>query len=67
MLYENIVRLCKERNISIARLEKECGLGNATIRGWSVSSPSLANAQKIAEFFGLTVNDLIGEKKEGGK
>lgn len=65
MLYENIIRLCKERNISIARLEKECGFGNATIRGWSVSSPSIANVQKVAEHFGITVGDLIGEVKEG--
>ena len=61
MLYENIVRLCKERNVSIARLEKECGFGNATVRGWSVSSPSIAKVQKVAEFFGVTVSELIGE------
>jgi len=65
VVYENIVRLCKENNISIARLEKECEFGNATIRGWSVSSPSIAKVQKVAEFFGVTVGDLIGEKKEG--
>ena len=61
MLYENIVRLCKERNVSLARLEKECGFGNATVRGWSVSSPSIAKVQKVAEFFGVTVSELIGE------
>lgn len=64
MLYENIVRLCKERNVSIARLERECKFGNATVRGWSVSSPSIAKVQAVAEFFGVTVNDLIGETKE---
>lgn len=65
MLYENIVKLCKERNVSIARLERECGFGNATVRGWSVSSPSVAKVQTVAEFFGVTVGDLIGETKEG--
>lgn len=59
MLYENIVKLCKDNGISIARLEKECGFGNATVRGWAVSSPSIANVQKVAEFFGVTVNDLL--------
>ena len=61
MIYENIIKLCKERNISIARLERECHLGNATVRGWAVSSPSIANVQKVADFFGVTVNDLIKE------
>lgn len=65
MLYENIVKLCKERNISIARLERECGFGNATVRGWSVSSPSIAKVQTVAEFFGVTVGELIGEAKGG--
>lgn len=64
MLYENIVRLCKERNVSIARLEKECGLGNATVRGWAVSSPSIANVQKIANFFEISVDDLLNDRKE---
>lgn len=62
MIYENIVKLCQERGISIARLEKECGFGNATIRGWSVSSPTLAKVQKVAEFFGVTVDELINGK-----
>lgn len=61
MIYENIVKLCQERGISIARLEKECGFGNATIRGWSVSSPTLAKVQKVAEYFGVSVDDLIKE------
>jgi len=62
LIYENIVKLCQERGISIARLEKECGFGNATIRGWSVSSPTLAKVQKVAEFFGVTVDELINGK-----
>ena len=59
MIYENIIRFCKERGIAVARLEKECGLGNATVRNWKTSSPSIANVQKVAEFFGCTVDDLL--------
>ena len=62
MIYENIVKLCKEKSISISKLERELGFGNATIRNWSVSSPSIANVQKVAEYFGVTVDELI--KKE---
>lgn len=64
MIYENIASLCQERHISIARLERECGFGNATIRGWVTSSPTLAKVQKVAEFFGVSVDDLI---KKGGE
>ena len=64
MIYENIIKLCQERKISIARLERECGFGNATVRGWAVSSPTLAKVQKVAEYFGVSVDDLI---KKGGE
>lgn len=64
MIYDNIVRLCKEHGVSIAKLERECGFGNATIRSWSVSSPSVAKVQKVAEFFGITVDELLEEEGE---
>ena len=62
MIYENIVAKCKEKGISISGLEKSIGLGNATIRGWSESSPKVENLKKVADFFGCTVDELIAEK-----
>lgn len=52
MILEKILTLCDENGISLARLEKECGLGNATIRGWDKSSPKVENLQKVADYFG---------------
>ena len=52
MILEKILSLCDENGISLARLEKECGLGNATIRGWDKSSPKVENLQKVADYFG---------------
>lgn len=59
MILGNILRLCKERGISVARLERELGFGNATIRGWRSSSPNVDNLKKVADFFGVTVDSLI--------
>lgn len=59
MIFDTISLLCKERNVSIARLEKECGLGNATIRGWKDSSPSLTNLKKVADYLKVDINQLI--------
>lgn len=59
MIYQNIVALCKERNISIAKLEKEIGLGNATIRMWKTSSPSVDRLKMVADYFGVTIDSLI--------
>ena len=59
MLYEKIVQLCKDSGISVARLERELGLGNATIRGWSGSSPRLENVKLVADYFGMSVDELM--------
>ena len=59
LILENIERLCKENRISISRLEKSCGFGNGTIRGWKNSDPAVGKVKKVADHFGITVNDLI--------
>ena len=59
LILGNILKLCKERGISVARLERELGFGNATIRGWGNSSPNVDNLKKVADFFGVTVDSLI--------
>lgn len=64
MVYENVERLCKERGVSIAKLERECGLGNATIRGWVKSSPTVNKVLAVANYFGVTAAELIGEGGE---
>lgn len=61
MLYDRIEELCKEKHIRIARLEKECGLGNATVRGWKTADPQISKLKAVADYFGVTVDSLIKE------
>lgn len=63
MVFNNIASLCKDRNISIAKLEKAIGLGNATIRTWKTSSPSVDRLKLVADYFGVTVDSLISESR----
>ena len=60
MLYENIQILCRKNNTTITKLERECGLANATIRRWENSSPSTENIGKVADYFGVSVDYLLG-------
>ena len=64
MLLENIRRLCSQKPVSIAKLERETGIGNGTIGRWDVSSPSIENVQKVAEYFGVSVGDLLADNHE---
>ena len=62
MLYTKIEAICAERGISIARLEREAGLGNATVRGWTKSTPNVETLQKVAKYLGLTLDELTKEE-----
>lgn len=59
MIYTNISNLCRDRGISIAKLERELGFGNSTIRGWTNSSPTVEKLKAVADFFGVTVDELL--------
>lgn len=66
MIYENIKRLCERRGISVSRLEKEAGLGNGVVARWATGNPRLDLIKKVADYFGVTVDDLMKETKSCG-
>ena len=59
MLFDNVVELCNAKNITIAKLETDTGLGNATVRGWKTATPNLATLKKVADYFGVTIDYLM--------
>lgn len=61
MLVDNINRLCKEKDISIYALECELGIGNGSIGKWGKfgRSPRIETVKRIADHFGVTVDDLL--------
>lgn len=64
MIFTNVSKLCKQRGISIAKLERETGLGNATIRGWETSSPTVEKLKAVADYFNVTVDELLSEQSQ---
>jgi len=65
MLVENIQRLCKENNTTFGALEKKLEIGNGVIAKWNKSSPRVGTVQKVADYFGVTVDALLSEREEG--
>ena len=51
--------MCVKKGISIAKLEKETGIGNGTIGRWDKSSPTVEKIKKVADYFGVSVDALI--------
>ena len=66
MIYKNILSLCKEKNISVSKLEKETGLATGTVGKWRSFSPTVDNVKKVAEFFGVSIDSLVVEGKVPG-
>lgn len=64
MILKRISQLCKERGISIARLERETGISNGTIGRWDVSSPSVNNLAAVANYFGVSIDSFVNEETD---
>lgn len=61
MILENIERLCRERKISIAALEREAGIGNGVIRRWGKLNPRVDLLKRVADRLEVSVDDLLKE------
>lgn len=61
-MLSNIRTLCKEQGIAVAELERRCGLKPRTIYRWDVHAPSVDKAQRVADYFGITVDKLLKEE-----
>lgn len=68
MFYDNFVALCASANKTPAHVGRELEIDKSTISCWKArkTNPSDVNAKKIANYFGVTVEELMGEgiKKE---
>jgi transcriptional regulator with XRE-family HTH domain len=65
--YENYVQLCNQINKSPSAVAIELKIGKPSVTRWkSGVKPRYATAMKVANYFGVTVEELMGKgiKKE---
>lgn len=68
MIFENILRLCRERGITIRQLEEKAGIKPETIRKWKTSVPRADNLKAAADVLGVTMEALMeGMPEKSGK
>lgn len=60
MLVDKIKTLCDERGETLASLERKMNFGNGTIRRWDNTVPSGDKLAKVADFFRVSVDYLLG-------
>lgn len=65
IFYNNYISLCAKHKKSASGVAEEIGLSRASANGWrNGAMPSEVNLQKIADYFGVTVEFLKGEEQE---
>ena len=58
-IVSRIRSLCAKKNITIAQLERETGIGNGVIARWENGSPKVDNLMKVADYFKVTLNYFV--------
>lgn len=61
-LRDRIKMLAKARGLSLPKLESELGFGSGTIVKWEKASPSADKLQKVADYFDVSVDYLLGRE-----
>lgn len=65
MFWNNFLAQCAKRGKSPAVVAEELGFSNSATTCWKNGSlPRMSSRKKIAEYFGITVDELMGTKKE---
>lgn len=62
MFKKNFIKFCSDKNLSPSAVCKAVGLSNAAYSRWDESSvPRETTLLKIADYFGVTVDELLAE------
>ena len=59
-LVKRIKYLCDEKKVTFAEVERKAGISNGQIRRWDTSSPKTENLQKVADYFNVSTDYLLG-------
>lgn len=66
MILTNIKKLCEGRGMTLAALERSTGIGNGVIAGWAEGRPRVDLLMRVADFFGVTLDELVKGGEESG-
>ena len=65
MFWNNFLAQCAKKGKSPAVVAEELGFSNSATTCWKNGSlPRMSSRKKLADYFGVTVDELMGTKKE---
>ena len=60
LIVSSIKQLCKSNNITVTQLEKEVGMSQGLVSKWKDKVPSLDKVIDIADYFHVTLDEVVG-------
>lgn len=61
-IVETIRELCKKKGTNFSKLEKENGISNGQVARWDNQNPKVNSISKIADYFNVSIEYLIGKE-----
>lgn len=58
--FDRVKKLADKQKISIMELEERLNLGKNSLYGWKRKIPNGANLEKVADYFNVSVDYLLG-------
>jgi repressor protein len=62
-ILDKIRSLANERKVTLAELERSLDFSNGSLRKWDTSTPSGDKIEKVADYFNVSVDYLLGRTK----
>ena len=59
MIYQNIKPIADSQNVSIRKIEQDTGITLGSIYHWNDVKPSVDKVVKVANYLGVTVEELL--------
>lgn len=67
MFYDRFACLCAEKGVTVSRGAQEAGISKSLVTKWKtngVEVPSAEVLSKLSRYFGLSISELLGERRE---
>lgn len=59
MLYDNVKAVCKQRGVTISKIESDLGFPRSSICKWNENEPGVSRVKKVADYLKVDINQLI--------
>ena len=62
-MLKTIRNIAKQKGIPLAKIERACELGERSLYRWDTNYPSVDKVKKVADYLGVTVDELLKEEQ----